>query len=59
MVEDPCINNVAHVMALSIETTTGVEDERKRIEDGEGRIDGSGNVWYGPVGIAMTRARHD
>jgi serine/threonine protein phosphatase PrpC len=46
-------------MALSIETTTGVEDERKRIEDGEGRIDGSGNVWYGPVGIAMTRALGD
>jgi serine/threonine protein phosphatase PrpC len=59
MVADPCINNVAHVMALSIETTTGVEDERKRIEDGEGRIDGSGNVWYGPVGIAMTRALGD
>jgi len=44
MAEDPCINHEAHVMALSIETTTDVEDERKRIEDGEGRIDGSGNV---------------
>eukprot|EP00979_Chaetoceros_neogracilis_P011613 scaffold2927_cov268-Chaetoceros_neogracile.AAC.18 len=59
MVEDPCINHETHVMALSIETTTDVEDERKRIEDGEGRIDGSGNVWCGPVGIVMTRALGD
>lgn len=30
--------------------------ERTRIEASEGRIDGSGNVFYGPVGIAMTRS---
>ncbi len=40
---------------LTIETTTKLEMERERIELGEGRIDSNGNVWYGPVGIAMTR----
>jgi len=51
--------DAATVMALSTETTTAIEDERKRIQSGEGRIDESGNVWYGPVGIAMTRALGD
>ncbi len=44
------------VEALSEETTTKREEERSRIESLEGRIDGQGNVWYGPVGIAMTRS---
>ena len=43
------------VQPLSIETTTKREEERGRIESGEGRIDSGGNVWYGPIGIAMTR----
>jgi serine/threonine protein phosphatase PrpC len=51
--------DAALVMALSTETTTAIEDERKRIQSGEGRIDGSGNVGYGPVGIASTRALGD
>ena len=37
----------------------GSDEERVRIEKGEGRIDDSGNVWYGPIGIAMTRALGD
>lgn len=37
-------------------TVSACPDERFRIEQGEGRIDGQDNVWYGPVGIAMTRA---
>lgn len=40
---------------LTVETTTKLELERERIESGEGRIDSNGNVWYGPIGIAMTR----
>lgn len=47
------------VLALTTETTTKLDDERERIENADGRIDGSGNVWYGPVGIAMTRALGD
>lgn len=34
-------------------------EERQRIDACEGRIDGNGNVWYGPVAIAMTRALGD
>lgn len=33
-----------------------LKDERARIEQGEGRVDDNGNVWYGPQGIAMTRS---
>ncbi|GAX27997.1 hypothetical protein FisN_16Lu308 [Fistulifera solaris] len=33
--------------------------EKERIDACEGRIDGNGNVWYGPVAIAMTRALGD
>jgi serine/threonine protein phosphatase PrpC len=40
---------------LSVATTVKVEDERKRIETEEGSIRGN-NVFYGPVGIAMTRS---
>ena len=47
------------VVPLSNETTTKRECERARIDKGEGRIDSGGNVWYGPVGIAMTRALGD
>lgn len=45
-----------HIEALSTETTTSIPEERARIEQGEGRIDAGGNVWYGPVAIAMTRS---
>jgi serine/threonine protein phosphatase PrpC len=37
-------------------TTTNNPSERTRIKKSEGRIDGNGNVFYGPVGIAMTRS---
>jgi serine/threonine protein phosphatase PrpC len=37
-------------------TTTRHPSKRARIEKSEGRIDGNGNVFYGPVGIAMTRS---
>lgn len=47
------------MMPLSTETTTKRGDERARIEENEGRIDSGGNVWYGPIGIAMTRALGD
>lgn len=50
------INDTWYVEALSEATTTGCPEERERIEQGEGRIDKGGNVWYGPVGIAMTRS---
>ena len=41
---------------LSEEHTTSRHLERQRIDAAQGRIDGNGNVWFGPVGIAMTRA---
>jgi serine/threonine protein phosphatase PrpC len=44
---------------LSVRTTVQIEGERSRIQAGEGRVDGNGNVFYGPVGIAMTRALGD
>jgi len=42
--------------ALTLDSTTQRPEERTRIS---GRIDGDGNVWNGPVGIAMTRALGD
>ncbi|CAB9510478.1 protein phosphatase 2C 73 [Seminavis robusta] len=49
-------NNSQHsVEPLSVETTVKVDTERERIEAGEGSIRGT-NVFYGPVGIAMTRS---
>ena len=45
-----------HVKALTVKTTTDLVHERERIEAGQGRIDKFGNVFYGPVGIAMTRS---
>eukprot|EP00557_Chaetoceros_sp_GSL56_P001322 CAMPEP_0176495098 /NCGR_PEP_ID=MMETSP0200_2-20121128/10466_1 /TAXON_ID=947934 /ORGANISM="Chaetoceros sp., Strain GSL56" /LENGTH=263 /DNA_ID=CAMNT_0017892935 /DNA_START=31 /DNA_END=822 /DNA_ORIENTATION=+ len=49
-----------NIVPLSKETTTKDVNERKRIEETkQGRIDGLGNVWYGPIGIAMTRALGD
>jgi len=43
------------ISQLSVETTVKIETEKERIELGEGTIRGS-NVFYGPVGIAMTRS---
>lgn len=40
---------------LSVETTVKIESERERVEKGEGSVRGT-NVFYGPVGIAMTRS---
>jgi Protein phosphatase 2C len=45
------------VQALSMPTTVKhMASERARIQACEGRIDDNGNVWYGPMGIAMTRS---
>lgn len=47
----------AAIKTLCRETTAkNFEAERDRIERAEGRIDRNGNVFYGPVGIAMTRS---
>jgi serine/threonine protein phosphatase PrpC len=43
------------VLSLSQETTVKMDKERERIESREGSIRGN-NVFYGPVGIAMTRS---
>lgn len=48
-------NALYRARPLSTETTVQVMEERIRIESGEGSIRGN-NVFYGPVGIAMTRA---
>lgn len=48
------------VQPLSLETTTKRPREKDRISSCEqSRIDSEGNVWYGPVAIAMTRALGD
>jgi serine/threonine protein phosphatase PrpC len=46
------------IAVIAEETTVDLPKERERIEKGEGTIRG-GNVFYGPVGIAMTRALGD
>ena len=73
LIDDACIH-VAHVgdskailvhsdgtgQMLTTETTvSNLPRDAARISIGEGRIDGLGNVWYGPVGISMTRALGD
>jgi serine/threonine protein phosphatase PrpC len=45
-----------NIQPLTRATTVDMPTERLRIEGCKGRIDGSGNVFYGPVGIAMTRS---
>jgi len=46
--------------SLTTETTvSNMPADAERIQAGEGRTDGQGNVWYGPVGIIMTRALGD
>lgn len=47
------------VRVLAYETRTNIASERERIDSCQGRMDGEGNVWYGPVAIAMTRALGD
>lgn len=49
---------VLQVQSVSTRTTVDMKTERARIDKGEGRIV-AGNVFYGPVGIAMTRALGD
>lgn len=44
------------VQRITTATTVSIPSERDRLERCEGRIDGNGNVFYGPVGIAMTRS---
>jgi serine/threonine protein phosphatase PrpC len=53
-----CQNNTLwHVAPLSTSTTVTINTERDRIvRTGEGRIDSNGNVFYGPIGISMTRS---
>ena len=51
-------SKAVNVKSLTKETTVQLPWERARIEQCEGTIRGS-NVFYGPVGIAMTRALGD
>lgn len=53
-----CIRKEHNITLLAEETTVSLPQERERIEKGEGSIRGT-NVFYGPVGIAMTRALGD
>jgi serine/threonine protein phosphatase PrpC len=51
---------IAFQEQLSHETKVDIPSERSRIEQSEGNIlAGTENVFYGPVGIAMTRALGD
>jgi len=45
--------------ALSMDSTVADPVERQRVEEAGGRIDPFGNVFHGPIGIAMTRALGD
>lgn len=48
------------VAALTREHVVARPEERRRVEESdEGRVDARGNVFYGPIGIAMTRALGD
>ena len=51
--------NNDEIRVLSQETTTRLPEELARIQQCEGRVDSMGNVFYGTVGIAMTRALGD
>lgn len=53
--EDASNSDCHDVLSLSQETTVKVDSERERIETREGSILGN-NVFYGPIGIAMTRS---
>eukprot|EP00929_Paragymnodinium_shiwhaense_P093712 TRINITY_DN53949_c0_g2_i1.p1 TRINITY_DN53949_c0_g2~~TRINITY_DN53949_c0_g2_i1.p1 ORF type:complete len:395 (+),score=20.00 TRINITY_DN53949_c0_g2_i1:292-1476(+) len=44
---------------LSQKNTSEVKSERARIEASGGRVDESGIVWVGPIGVAMTRVLGD
>jgi len=46
------------IEVIAEEHTATLPDERTRIENGEGTLRGN-NVFYGPIGIAMTRALGD
>lgn len=54
----PSHNSNSPAIPLCTPTTVQQDaDERARIQKrGEGRIDANGNVFYGPIGIAMTRS---
>ncbi len=52
-------DDVQEIKVIAQETTTAAPMEVARIRQCEGRVDGAGNVFYGPVGIAMTRALGD
>lgn len=53
-------NRNVTVYQLTENTSVKIASERSRIDScPESRIDSSGNVFYGPVGIAMTRALGD
>ena len=47
------------IFTIAKETTTKIPSELNRIQQCQGRVDAAGNVFYGPVGIAMTRALGD
>lgn len=52
-------NNASNVVeVIASETTIDTGTEKQRVDDSEGHIRGK-NVFYGPVGIAMTRALGD
>lgn len=53
-----CFGPDCAVSTIAPELTVNVPSERERIDAGEGSIRGT-NVFYGPVGIAMTRALGD
>jgi len=52
--EDGTSECVAHSV-----TAKCMDSEKDRIDRLEGRVDDGGNVWYGPIAIAMTRALGD
>eukprot|EP00579_Thalassiosira_antarctica_P017295 CAMPEP_0201937928 /NCGR_PEP_ID=MMETSP0903-20130614/40436_1 /ASSEMBLY_ACC=CAM_ASM_000552 /TAXON_ID=420261 /ORGANISM="Thalassiosira antarctica, Strain CCMP982" /LENGTH=337 /DNA_ID=CAMNT_0048479055 /DNA_START=15 /DNA_END=1028 /DNA_ORIENTATION=+ len=54
-----CIGSDNSISVIANELTVDLPSERQRIESSEGRIVGRNNVFYGPIGIAMTRALGD
>lgn len=56
--DDDDDGNKGGVHPITESTTVQMPSERQRIQQGEGSIF-NGNVFYGPVGVAMTRALGD
>lgn len=57
--KDSSSSSLWQTLATETTVSNSPQDAQRIQEKSEGRIDSQGNVWYGPVGISMTRALGD